>query len=142
MQLQHATDPCPLCLRPNLRPSDHHLVPKSRGGRVTLAICNDCHKAIHAIFSNKELAATYHTVEALLAHETMARMVAFIARQDPSRRVRMAPTRARARRLPSGRAPSPGSHPDGGAWARRSSGRWSVRHGEVTWDPRLPASGS
>ncbi len=96
-QREPLIDPCPLCLRPNLRPSDHHLVPKSRGGRQTLAICNDCHRAIHAVFSNKELAATYHTVEVLMAHEVFARMVTFIARQDPRRRVGVARTRTRRR---------------------------------------------
>jgi 5-methylcytosine-specific restriction enzyme A len=97
VKLHDTDDPCPLCLRPNLRPSDHHLVPKSRGGKVTLAICGDCHRAIHAVFSNKELATTYHTVDALLAQETLARMVAFIARQDPRRRVQVARTRDRSR---------------------------------------------
>lgn len=98
MQLQEIIDPCPLCERPNLRASDHHLVPKSRGGRVTMAICNDCHKAIHAIFTNKELETTFHTVDALLGHEVFARMVAFIARQDPRRKVRVVKTRERSRR--------------------------------------------
>jgi hypothetical protein len=93
-----AVEPCPLCERPNLRSSDHHLVPKSRGGRLTVAICNDCHKAIHAVFSNKELEASYCTVDALLGHEVFARMVAFIARQDPRRRVQVARTRERRRR--------------------------------------------
>jgi len=80
---------CPLCERPNHYPSDHHLVPKSRGGRVTETLCRDCHRAIHATFSNKELERSYHTREALLAHEGFRRMVRFIARQDPGGRVRV-----------------------------------------------------
>lgn len=70
--------PCPLCNRPNFYPSSHHMVPKSQGGRETRSICRDCHRAIHSIFTNKELAATYHTVEALLSHETFAGMIRFI----------------------------------------------------------------
>ncbi len=92
---------CPLCERPNLAPSDHHLVPKSRGGRVTATLCRDCHKAIHATFTNKELEKTYHTREALLAHEGFRRMVEFIGKQDPGGKVRMPPAkerRARGRR--------------------------------------------
>lgn len=92
------TPPCPLCERPNLHPSDHHLVPKSRGGKATIAICRDCHKAIHAIFTNKELAQQYHTVESLLAHDALRRMLSFIARQDPGGRVRMRRPRGRSKR--------------------------------------------
>lgn len=79
--------PCPLCRRPNHRPSDHHLVPKARGGKVTQTICMDCHRAIHATFSNKELERSFNTVEALMAHEGFAKMVAFIAKQDGRVRV-------------------------------------------------------
>ena len=84
-----ALDPCPLCQRPNHHPSDHHLVPKSRKGKVTQTICRDCHRAIHATFSNKELEREFNTVETLLAHEGFRRMVQFIAKQDPGGKVRM-----------------------------------------------------
>ena len=73
-------------------------MPKSRGGKVTATICRDCHRAIHATFSNKELERTYHTAEALLAHDAFRRMIAFIARQDPGGRVRMRPARTQRRR--------------------------------------------
>jgi hypothetical protein len=81
-------DPCPLCDRPNHHPSDHHLVPKSRGGKVTSTLCADCHRAIHATFTNKQLERAYNTPEALLAHEGFRKIVEFIARQDPGGRVR------------------------------------------------------
>lgn len=48
MLVEQIPDPCPLCTRPNYFPSDHHLVPKSRGGKVTKTICSDCHRMIHA----------------------------------------------------------------------------------------------
>ncbi|MDI1480078.1 hypothetical protein [Polyangium sp. y55x31] len=91
-------EPCPLCERPNLNPSDHHLVPRSRGGKLTLAICRDCHHAVHAVLTNKELEARYHTVAELVAHPELAKMIAFIARQDPGGRVRMRRTKSRPRR--------------------------------------------
>jgi len=84
---------CPLCERPNHHPSDHHLIPKSRGGKVTATLCRDCHRAIHATFTNKELERAYHTREALLEHEGFRRLVTFIARQDPGGRVRTAAAR-------------------------------------------------
>jgi hypothetical protein len=87
--------PCPLCERPNFHPSDHHLVPKSRGGKLTATLCRDCHRAIHATFSNKELERDYHPREALLAHEGLRRMIAFIAKQDPGGKVRVRPAKGR-----------------------------------------------
>lgn len=94
--------PCPLCLRPNYHPSDHHLVPKSRGGKVTETLCRDCHRAIHATFSNKELEKRYHTREALMAHDGFRRMIEFIARQDPGGRVRVKLANNQRRRGRSG----------------------------------------
>lgn len=83
-----AIAPCPLCGRPNLNPSDHHLIPRSRGGRTTETICRDCHRAIHSQFSNKELEREYHSVDALLGNERFAKTVKFIAKQDPGGKVR------------------------------------------------------
>lgn len=81
-ELVTTPDPCPLCERPNYHPTDHHLTPKSRGGKVTKTLCRDCHRAIHVTFSNKELEKTYNTVDALMGHEGFAKMVKFIAKQD------------------------------------------------------------
>ncbi len=91
-------DPCPVCERPNHHPSDHHMVPRSRGGKATTTICRDCHSAIHATFTNRELDDEFHTVDALLAHPTFAQTIAFIAKQDPGGRVRTAPARRRGSR--------------------------------------------
>jgi len=81
---------CPLCKRDNYYPSDHHLVPKCRGGTAqdVQTICQDCHSAIHAIFSNKELEAEYSSVEALLNHEKFGKTAKFIGKQDPQTRIK------------------------------------------------------
>lgn len=71
-------------------------MPKSRGGKVTETICRDCHRGIHATFTNKELERTYNTAEALLAHEGFRKMVDFIARQDPGGNVRMRSSKGKA----------------------------------------------
>lgn len=48
---------CWLCLRPlGHRREAHHPVPKSRGGRVTVDLHPICHRTIHAVFANAELA--------------------------------------------------------------------------------------
>lgn len=91
-------DPCPICDRPNYYSSDHHMVPKSRGGRATKTICRDCHKAVHSVFTNKQLEKTYHTVEALMGHEGFAKMVAFIRKQNPQRKQAFKRTKESQRR--------------------------------------------
>jgi len=78
---------CPLCMRKGiLRFSKHHLVPRSRGGKSKLPICLDCHRSIHAFFGLKELEETYHTVEAIWAHEGFAKHLRWLGKQDPNRR--------------------------------------------------------
>lgn len=90
-------DPCPLCRRPNYSPSDHHLVPKSRGGTETRTLCSDCHKTVHAFFTNRELESTYSTVDALMSHPGFRGAIRFVSRQDGYVRVRKTRSR-RARR--------------------------------------------
>ena len=79
---------CPLCGRVGVEPTDHHLVPKSRGGgpEDTVPICRECHNGVHALLSNKELPTDFYTVERLLADTRVARHVAWVARQVPGRR--------------------------------------------------------
>lgn len=79
---------CPLCLREVPEVSDHHLVPKSRGGRVTEPICLDCHRMVHVLFDNRTLERELSTVEALQAEPRMARYLAWIAKRPGGRRYR------------------------------------------------------
>lgn len=75
---------CPLCRRPidGESLSDHHLVPRSRGGKATqIPVCVDCHKQIHAMYSNKRLEEELNSVEALLADPGFARFAAWVARR-------------------------------------------------------------
>lgn len=76
---------CPLCGReiPEDQRDEHHLVPKSRGGRETQTLHRICHRQIHALFSEAELETSYATVEALLAHPEMAKFVAWVSRKPP-----------------------------------------------------------
>lgn len=90
--------PCPICERPNLHPSDHHMIPRSRGGKTTETICADCHKAIHAHFTNKELEETYHTPEILLSHDGFAKQIKFLSKQDPGGKTTTKKNKDRLRR--------------------------------------------
>ena len=71
---------CPLCERPIPDPQKdaHHLVPKSKGGRHTEYLHRICHRQIHALFTETELARQYNHVGALLAHPEMARFVTWV----------------------------------------------------------------
>ena len=76
---------CPLCERP-IPPDQrdaHHLVPKSKGGRETEALHRICHRQIHALLTETELARDYASVEALLAHPQVARFVAWVRTKPP-----------------------------------------------------------
>jgi 5-methylcytosine-specific restriction protein A len=79
---------CPLCEREVPALSDHHLVPKSRGGRDTEPICLDCHRMIHVLFDNKTLERELGTVEALRAEPRMAKYLAWISKRPGGRRYR------------------------------------------------------
>lgn len=61
----------------------HHPVPKSRGGRERQPVHPICHRTIHANFTNSDLEKRYATAAALLAHEEIARFVAWIVSKPP-----------------------------------------------------------
>ena len=79
-----AIDPCALCGRPlGARIDWHHLVPKSQGGRVTAPVHPICHRTIHALATNRELATEYADPEALRAQPDMVRFLRWIADKPP-----------------------------------------------------------
>lgn len=71
---------CPLCERkiPLSQRDAHHLVPKSKGGRKTEYLHRICHRQIHALFNETELARQYDSVDALLSHSDIATFVAWV----------------------------------------------------------------
>lgn len=71
---------CPLCGReiPPSQSDEHHLVPKLKGGRETSALHRICHRQIHALFSESELAQKYNTVAALLEKEEIQKFVNWV----------------------------------------------------------------
>lgn len=56
----------------------HHLVPKSKGGRQTEALHRICHRQIHALLTESELARQYASVEALLQHTELQAFLAWV----------------------------------------------------------------
>lgn len=77
---------CPLCHRPMIPgPSldQHHPVPKSRGGRDTVTLHKICHRAIHAMLTERELAEDFADFTKLRAHPTLAQFIAWVRKRPP-----------------------------------------------------------
>lgn len=71
---------CPICERviPDDQKDSHHLIPKSKGGKITVCLHQVCHNQIHAIFSEAQLAKKYFTIDALLEDPAMQKFVAWV----------------------------------------------------------------
>jgi hypothetical protein len=75
---------CPICLRPlGSRREKHHLVPRSEGGRETVEVHPICHRKIHSVLTERELATGYATPDALRTHPEIAAFVKWVARRPP-----------------------------------------------------------
>ncbi len=77
---------CPLCGRALIvgrSVDEHHLLPKSQGGREKFLMHRICHRKIHATFTEKELARIYSTWQALQAHEDIAAFIAWVQKKPP-----------------------------------------------------------
>ncbi len=77
---------CPLCGRALVAgPSvdEHHLLPRSHGGKEAAAMHRVCHRKIHATLTEKELASHYSTWAALLTHADIAAFVAWVQKKPP-----------------------------------------------------------
>jgi hypothetical protein len=78
---------CALCDRPVVPgPSadEHHLVPRSQGGRDKTLIHRICHRKIHSVFSERELAERFNTWAALRAHPEIASFIRWVAGKPPT----------------------------------------------------------
>lgn len=89
---------CALCGRPippSAKSSLHHLTPKLKGGAHfgTVRLHQVCHSAIHARYTEAEIARVLASPEALRADPELARFVAWVRKKPddfhaPTRRAR------------------------------------------------------
>lgn len=85
-EFSNSTDPlpevviCPLCDRavPKSQRDEHHLIPKSHGGRHTVVLHRICHRQIHATFTETELARQYNDIEQLKLQADMSGFIQWI----------------------------------------------------------------
>jgi hypothetical protein len=76
-------DVCPLCGRaipPNAKASRHHLTPKLKGGTngATVRLHQICHSAIHARYSEAEIARRLADLDSLASDPELKRFVAWV----------------------------------------------------------------
>jgi hypothetical protein len=76
---------CAICERviPDDQKEDHHLVPKSKGGKIIIPLHSVCHRQIHAIFTESQLAKKFSTTAALLEDPAMQKFVGWIKNKPP-----------------------------------------------------------
>ena len=83
---------CSLCEREVLAGmiTLHHLRPREKGGRAEhrTPLCRPCHKQLHAVFSNKDLARSLDSIEKLRAEPQLEPFLRWIRKQKPDRNFR------------------------------------------------------
>ncbi|MEM6612094.1 MAG: HNH endonuclease [Cyanobacteria bacterium P01_C01_bin.72] len=86
---------CQLCDRDLKKLTVHHLVPRQTVKRrqaepgATINICSPCHRQIHVLYSNLELARDLNTIDKLKSEPRMRKFLGWIAKQDPNKKVRI-----------------------------------------------------
>lgn len=72
---------CELCRREGVpKVTEHHLVPREEGGKdgYVAWLCENCHKQIHALYTNKELAVRLNTLERLKNDNNIMKYLIYI----------------------------------------------------------------
>lgn len=77
---------CAICTRVLLDgPSvdDHHLIPKSKGGKYTdvIKIHRICHNKIHSIWTENELASEFNTTEKILQNKEIKNFIKWVVKK-------------------------------------------------------------
>ncbi len=85
--------PCALCERDVAKLTEHHLKPKSRLKKgettPTIWICSACHRQIHALFTNLQLADELNSLERLRDEPRMRKFLSWIAKQDANKAIQV-----------------------------------------------------
>ena len=78
---------CALCEREIIEgfESEHHLVPRVNGGNngACVFLHEVCHKQLHALFDNRDLAKRLNTIEKLKEHKDIKRFLVWISDKPP-----------------------------------------------------------
>lgn len=88
---------CELCEREVSKLTVHHLVPVSQGRKAglksvslpTALLCSACHRHLHIIFSNRDLARELDSIDKLKHAPQMQRFLRWVKKQDPNKHIRV-----------------------------------------------------
>ncbi|MBM7095297.1 HNH endonuclease [Bacillus sp. H-16] len=94
------TGTCELCLREGARLTEHHLIPREEGGThlETGMLCSPCHRQIHNLYTNQELALRLGTIERLRDDEKIKKFLKWIKKQPATASVKMKKSNERKRK--------------------------------------------
>lgn len=84
-------DRCELCDRENIILTRHHCLPREEGGKEEdiAYICEPCHKQIHALYTNKELAIRLNDIDKLRQDEKIGKYIKFIKKQNSGKNIKI-----------------------------------------------------
>ncbi len=84
MFIEETLGECPLCKRQMIKDKNvdkHHLIPKCKGGKETKYMHKICHQKIHSVFTEKQLARDYNSVEMLLTNQEIQKFVEWVKKK-------------------------------------------------------------
>ena len=61
--------------------SEHHLIPKTHGGKQKILLHNICHQKIHSVYTEKQLQKYFHTPSRILESEEIQKFVKWIQKK-------------------------------------------------------------
>ena len=73
---------CSLCSREVPELTEHHLVPKSRGGKDCISICADCHKQLHSLYDNKHLENILNTPNTIKGDKKFSKYTKWVSKKQ------------------------------------------------------------
>ena len=77
---------CPLCARPMVpgpTVDEHHLIPRSLGGRRKESLHKVCHQQIHQALKPREISRHFNSWSALRDHPEIATFIAWVQKRPP-----------------------------------------------------------
>lgn len=77
---------CPICNRAMIEGKSvdrHHFIPKLKGGKVMTLLHVICHRKLHSVFSEAEMARYYNTPERCKENEEIQKFIKWVSNKDP-----------------------------------------------------------
>lgn len=77
---------CPICERDMIKGNfidRHHFYPKCKGGRETEYLHKICHRKIHSLFTENELAKEYNNSDVVRNHPEMIKFIKWVSKKHP-----------------------------------------------------------